>query len=112
MFKTPHEKIGESSRKEIERITFLLSNYCKELNYTFYDGLSYLMAEIGYKKYNYIPNNKEDLFIIGQLSIKYMKKYSIKSEQFIQTITNCYDYCIQYGYSIDTNQTTLKFKEQ
>jgi hypothetical protein len=112
MFKTFHEKMGENSRKEIERITFLLVKYTKGLNYDFLDGISYVMAEIGYKKHNYIPKNKDDLFIIGQLSIKYMKIYGMKPEQFIKTLIDCRDYCIKYGYSIDTEQKTLQFKEE
>ena len=112
MYKTLHEKIGENSRKEIERITFLLDKYCKELNYSFDSGVSYLMAEVGYRKYNYIPKNKDDLFIVGQLSIKYMRVYAIRPEIFIQTLMNCHDYCIKSGYSIDTEQKTLKFVEE
>jgi hypothetical protein len=71
-----HEKIAQKSRSEIERITFLLDKYSKGCNFTFIDGLSYLMGECGYRKMNYNPcSNKEDLFIITQLSLKYMKIY-------------------------------------
>jgi hypothetical protein len=112
MYKTLHEKIAQNSRTEIERITFLLDKYTKELHYSFEDGVSYLMAEIGYKKYNYIPKNKEDLFIIGQLSIKYMRVYAIRTERFIQTLIECRDYCVLHGYSVDIAQRTLQFKEE
>lgn len=109
MYKTLHEKIAETSRKDIEHISFLLDRYSKNNSCSFDDSLSYLMAEIGYKKYNYIPKNKDDLFVIGQLSLTYMRAYQIKFERFIQSVIDCHDYCIKYGYSVDTKQQTLRF---
>lgn len=110
-FYTNQEKIAQSSRMEIERITFLLDKYSKECKYSFEDSLSYVMGEAGYRKINYIPCQKEDIFLISQLSIQYMKKYGLHYERFIQTVMDCKDYCKKYGFSQNIKQTTLKLGE-
>ena len=113
-YQTLHEKIAQKSRTEIERITFLLNKYSKDCRFTFIDGLSYLMGECGYRKINYNPceKNKDDLFLITQLSIKYMKVYAVGPERFIQTVLECWDYCNKNGYSSECSQTTLKLDKQ
>jgi hypothetical protein len=108
MFQTPQEKIGMNSRKEIERLTFLTSQYAKDCKISFLDAISHIMEKAGYKKHNYIPCDNDNLFTITQLSIKYMRVYAIRPEQFIQTLLNSYEYCNKYGYSFDITQTQLK----
>ena len=105
---TPHEQIAENSRKEIERIVKLFSDYSNEHKYLFCDILTFAMAKGGYIKYNYIPNDNETLFQFSQLCINYMRKYAIRPDRFIQIVLNTYDYCKIHGYSIDITQTTLK----
>lgn len=111
MFQTHHEKIARKSRIEIERITFLLNKYSNDCKCSFEDSLSFTMGEMGYRKINYILCQKEDIFIISQLSAKYMKVYGIHYERFVQSVFECYDYCSKSGYSSNVNQATLKLGE-
>jgi len=108
MFLTNQEKIGNNSRMQIERITFLTSQYAKDCKITFLDATAHIMEKAGYKKHNYILCDNDNLFAITQLSIKYMRTYSIRPEQFIQTLLNSYEYCSKFGYTFDVAQTQLK----
>lgn len=66
------------------------------------------MAKAGYIKHNYIPNDNDDLFLLSQLCVKYMRTYQIRPEQFIQSVLNIYDHCKKHGYTIDISQQRLK----
>lgn len=105
---TPHEQIATKSRKEIERISFLIEKFSKDCKLDFQSGFQVVMAKAGYIKYNYLPCDNEDLFFVSQLCIKYMRIYAIRELQFTQIVLNTYDYCKINGYSIDVEQTTLK----
>ena len=102
------EKSIQESREEIERICFDLSKYSSEYNIRFVDGVTYIMAKGGYLKCHYIPIDNDELSVITKKAMRYMRKYAIKPEEFIQSLLNCYNYCSKFGYSKDIYQTVLK----
>lgn len=108
MPETTFNGIRLTARKELEHIIIRLEKYAQDTKYNFVDCVSFLMAKTGYKKYYYIPVDNDELFEISQKSIAYMKKYALKPEQFINVLLNLHEQCKNFGYTIDTAQTTIK----
>lgn len=97
------------SQKEFERIVYLTDLFCKDKKLIIEEGISYILENIGYKKCNYIPSQiaGDDLIQIGTLSLRYMRKYMIRPEQFIHKFYEVYNYCQKNGYHRETSQKTL-----
>lgn len=104
----PYEKIGNNARLQLEGICYSIEKFSQQHKYNFFDTLTFVMAKSGYCKYNYIPVDNDDLFYLSQKSIKYMKVYALRPEQFIQSLLNLYEQIKISGYKIDVNQTQLQ----
>lgn len=96
-------------QKELERIVYLTDLFCKEHKLIIEEGIGYIMEHCGYKKCNYIPSqyNGTDLLQLGTLTLRYMRKYMIRPEQFIYKFMENYLYCKKNGYHYEISQKTL-----
>ena len=102
------QKIVSEAEKEIERISFLSSQFMKDNKLSIDETVGYIMQKGGYAKSIYIPYDTDNLFILTQLSLRYMRKYNIRPEEFINRLKGNYEYCLKCGYAIDVNQKTLE----
>lgn len=98
------KKVSESCI-EIERIIRLIYKYTNDYNYNFDECLHFIMITAGYAKDNggYVANS-EELEIITNLCLQYMKKYCISTETFIYKICAEYDRIKEKGFSTDIKQ--------
>ena len=71
------------------------------------ETIGYIMQKAGYAKCIYIPYDNDDLYTLTKLSLRYMRRYGIRPEEFIYRLKGNYDYCMQNGYVIDVTQKTL-----
>ena len=102
------QKINSEHVKEQEQIIFQLSKYCEKNRICFEEGVSFVMTQLGYTKNKgyYFPN-PEEISVITQKSLQYMRKYGLRPESYIQSLMNGYSRVCHSGYVIDIAQKTF-----